>query len=68
MSKAKLNPTNGAAKFKVKTKQGSYQGPLTGSGARGTLKGKLNPTNGAGSMPVATGQGSYRGPVSGSRS
>lgn len=67
MSKAKLNPSNGAKSFKVKTGQGSYQGPITGSGSRGTSKPKLNPTNGAGSFKVKTGQGGSRGPISGSR-
>lgn len=67
MSKAKLNPTNGADAFKIKTGQGSYSGPATGSGSRGTSKPKLNPTNGAGSLKVKTSQGSYQGPLSGER-
>jgi len=67
MSKKKLNPNNGASSFNVGTKQGGYQGPLTGSGSRGTGKPKLNPNNGASSMPVNTGQSGKRGPMSGSR-
>jgi hypothetical protein len=67
MPKGKMKPNNGAGSMKVKTGQGSYQGPMTGSGMRGTSKGKLNPTNGAKSMPVSSGQGSYRGPANGVR-
>lgn len=69
MSMKKLNPTNGA-KTKSRSSfagQGSYGGPASGSGSRGTSKPKLNPTNGAESMPIATGQGSYRGPADGTR-
>jgi len=67
MSKSKLNPTNGAGSFKVKTGQGSYQGPLMGSGMRGSGASKLNPTNGAKKLGVTTGQGGYAGPTSGTK-
>lgn len=69
MSMKKLNPTNGA-KTKSRSSfagQGSYQGPLTGSGSRGTSKAKLNPTNGAGGMKIKTAQGGYQGPLDGTR-
>ncbi len=69
MSEKKLNPTNGS-KMKSRSSfagQGSYGGPMTGSGVRGTSKPKLNPTNGSKSMPVMTGQGSYGGPMDGTR-